>query len=57
LIPNLLVSLTLVPRLGKLRGFIRLFMPDFSWISLVCGSFAGIWALLRTGLILRALRE
>ncbi|MBP1701624.1 MAG: transport system ATP-binding protein [Chloroflexi bacterium] len=57
LIPNLLTALTLVPVLGKMGGFIRLFMPDFSWIALICGSFAGIWSFLRTGLILRTLRK
>ncbi len=57
LIPNLLVAFTLIPMLSKLRGFLRLFMPDFSWIALVCGSFAGLWSILRTGLILRALRK
>jgi hypothetical protein len=57
LIPNLLTTLTLVPMLSKMRGFIRLFMPDYSWIAMICGSFAGIWAFLRTGLILRTLRK
>ena len=57
LIPNLLVACTLVPMLGKMRGFLMLFMPDFSWIALICGSFAGIWTFLHTGLILRALRK
>jgi CubicO group peptidase (beta-lactamase class C family) len=54
LIPNLLVALTLVPMLSKLRGFLRLFMPDFSWIAMVCGSFAMIWSFLRTRLLLSA---
>jgi CubicO group peptidase (beta-lactamase class C family) len=57
LIPNLLAALTLVPVLGKLRGWIRLFMPDFSYIAPICGSFALVWGFLRTGLILRALRK
>jgi hypothetical protein len=57
LIPNLLAALMLVPMLGKMRGFIKNFMPDYSWIALVCGSFSGIWAFLRTGLILQALRK
>jgi hypothetical protein len=30
-------------------------MPDLSWIARICGSFAGIWAFLSTGLILRSL--
>ncbi len=57
LIPNLLTSFTLIPMLGKMRGFIRLFMPDYFWVAMICGSFAGIWAILRTGLILRTLRK
>jgi CubicO group peptidase (beta-lactamase class C family) len=57
LIPNLLTALTLAPMLGKMRGFMKLFAPDYSWIALICGSFAGIWAFLRTGLILRMLRK
>ncbi len=57
LIPNLLVALSLVPMLGKMSGFIRLFMPDFSWIAWICGSTAGIWAILRSGLILQTLRK
>jgi CubicO group peptidase (beta-lactamase class C family) len=55
LIPNLLAVLTLVPVMSKMRGWVRLFMPDFSWIAWICGSFAGIWAILRTVLILKAL--
>ncbi len=33
LIPNLLVALSLIPVLGKRRGYLRLYMPDFSWIA------------------------
>jgi CubicO group peptidase (beta-lactamase class C family) len=55
LIPNLLTALTLVPLLSKIRGFLMLFAPDFSWIALISGGFASIWIFLRTGLILRAL--
>jgi hypothetical protein len=57
LIPNLLVILTLIPILDPMRGFWMLFMPDFSWIAMICGGFAGIWLFLRTGLILRTLRK
>ena len=39
---NLLTALTLVPMLSKMRGFIKLFMPDFTWIALICGTFAAI---------------
>ena len=57
LIPNLLVALTLIPMLGKMRGYLMLYMPDYSWIAMVCGSFAGIWTFLRTGLVLLSLRN
>jgi CubicO group peptidase (beta-lactamase class C family) len=57
LFPNLLLSLTLVPMVGKMRGWIRLFLPDFSWIAYINGSFAAIWAFLRTHLVLQAWRK
>lgn len=57
LIPHLLLTLTLIPALGKIRKFLMLFAPDFSWIARICGGFAGLWVFLRTGLILRALRK
>lgn len=57
LIPNLLTALTLIPMLGKRRGYLKLYMPDFSWIALTSGSFALIWSFLRTGLILQAPRK
>jgi CubicO group peptidase (beta-lactamase class C family) len=58
LIPNL----TLMGILGYLRSsgllrFMNLFMPDLAWITRICGSFAGIWAPLRTRLILKAYRK
>ena len=56
LIPNLLVVLTLIPLLGPMRGFWRLFTPDYAWIATIGGGFAGIWSFLRTGLVLRAFR-
>jgi hypothetical protein len=57
LVPNLLVAASLIPMLGKRRGYLRLYMPDFAWIARVCGSFALVWSLLRTGLVLQALRR
>jgi CubicO group peptidase (beta-lactamase class C family) len=57
LIPNLLVALTLLPMLGKRRGYLMLYMPDYSWIAMVCGSFSLAWMVLRTGLVLRILRK
>lgn len=56
LIPHLSIALTLIPMLGKMRGFIKLFMPDYSWIATICGSISLVWSFLRTGLTLRALR-
>jgi CubicO group peptidase (beta-lactamase class C family) len=57
LILNLLVALNLVPMLGKRRGYLMLYKPDSSWTVLLCGSFALVWSVLRTGLILRTLRK
>ena len=57
LIPNLSVALTLIPMLSKMRGFVMLFMPDYSWVAMICGSFSLVWSFLRTGLILRTLRK
>jgi len=56
-IPHLLVTLTLIPALRPIRKFLMLFAPDFSWIARICGSFAGLWVFLRSGLILRSLRK
>ena len=53
LVPNLLVALTLAPLLSKMRGWMLLFMPDFSWIAHINGAFAALWACLRTALIVR----
>jgi CubicO group peptidase (beta-lactamase class C family) len=58
LIPNL--SLAAIPLFLRVRGMLRfmlLFTPDFFWIVLICGGFAGVWTFLRTGLILGALRK
>jgi len=55
LVPNLLVALTLKPMLGKRRGYLKLFMPDYSWIAMICGGFSLAWSFLRTGLVLGAL--
>jgi CubicO group peptidase (beta-lactamase class C family) len=53
LIPNL--SLAAIPvsiLISKMFGFLKLFAPDFTWVTMICGAFAGIWTFLRTGLIL-----
>ncbi len=57
LLPNLLVALTLIPLLGAMRGFWKLFMPDFTWIAMISGGFAALWAFLRTELVIRTLRK
>lgn len=58
LIPNLsLAALPAFFRASGLLGYFKLYNPDVYWISLICGGWAGIWTFLRTGLILRALRE
>ncbi len=56
LIANLLPALTLVPMLGRRRGYRKLYMPDFSWIAMVCGGFSLAWSIVRTGLVLGTLR-
>ena len=58
LIPNLSLAAILVYlRSSGLLRFLHLFMPDLAWIARISGGFAGIWAFLRTGLILRTLRK
>ena len=57
LIPNLSAALTLKPMLGKRRGYLRLYMPDWARIAMVSGSIALVWSFLRTGLVLGALRR
>ncbi len=58
LIPNLLLAaLPVYLLVSKMLGFMLVLMPDISWIALICGGFAGVWAFLRTGLILRTLQE
>lgn len=57
MIPDLLAALTLKSMLGKRRAYLRLYMPDYSWIATVCGSFSLVWSLLRTALYLRTLRN
>ena len=58
LIPNLSLAAILVYlRSNGLLRFMHLFMPDLAWILQVSGGFAGIWAFLRTALVLRAVRK
>lgn len=57
LIPNLTLAalLAYLCSSGLIR-FMDLFMPDLAWIARTSGGFASVWALLRTGLMLRWLR-
>jgi CubicO group peptidase (beta-lactamase class C family) len=58
LIPNLSLAVFLVYlRSSRMIRFLDLYMPDVAWIARISGSFAGLWALLRTGLILGVLRK
>jgi CubicO group peptidase (beta-lactamase class C family) len=58
LVPNLTLAAILVYlRSNGLLRFMHVFMPDLSWIARISGGFAGIWAFLRTGLILQTLRK
>ncbi len=58
LVPNLsLVALLAYLRSSGLIRFMHLFMPDLAWIARISGGFAGIWAIVRTVLILRARRR
>ena len=55
-------NLSLAAGVGYLRssgllGFMHLFMPDLAWVARISGGFAGIWAILRTGLIVWSLRR
>ena len=58
MIPNLTVAATPIALAASpLHGFLLLFAPDISWLARICGSFAGVWIFVRTGLILRTLRN
>ena len=58
LVPNLSLAAILVYlRSTGLLRFLSMFMPDLAWIARFSGSLAALWAVLRTGLIFRALRK
>ncbi|HSM71224.1 MAG TPA: serine hydrolase, partial [Anaerolineales bacterium] len=58
LIPNLsLAAILNYLRTSGLLRFMRLYMPDLAFIAQVSGGLAGIWAVVRTVLILRLLRK
>ena len=58
LFPNLtLAGILVYLRSTGMIHFVDLFMPDLAWIARISGVFALVWSLLRTGLILQALRK
>ena len=58
MLPNLLVAATPIAQAASpLSGFLWLYAPDLSWLARICGSFAGVWIFLRSGLILWTLRK
>jgi hypothetical protein len=58
LIPNLtLTSFLVYLQSSRMIRFLHLFMPDLAWIARISGGFSGIWAILRTGLILLTMRK
>jgi hypothetical protein len=55
LIPNLaLAGILAYLRSSGLIRFLHFYMPDLAWTVRMSGGFAGAWALLRTGLVLRS---
>jgi CubicO group peptidase (beta-lactamase class C family) len=57
LVPNLSLAAVLAYlRSSGLLRFLHLYLPDLAWIARISGGFAGLWALLRTGLMLRSRR-
>ena len=55
IIPNLvLVSCSLWLLTSGVLKFWLFYLPDLSWLALICGGFAAVWICVRTSLILRA---
>lgn len=49
------LSLAAIPLFFRSRGrpgYLRLCMPDVYWAALLSGGFAGLWAILRAGLVM-----
>lgn len=58
----LLSNLSFAAMLATLRStgalrFLRLFTPDLAWTAKFCGTFALVWGIVRTGLLLGARRD
>lgn len=56
LLPNFLAVVTLLPLLSKRRGYLMLYMPDYSWLALLGGSLAFVWSLWSGRQLFRILR-
>jgi len=54
LIPNLLTASALLFILGKTFNYKLVYMPDVAGTSLVSGSFAALWSIVRSGLVWKA---
>jgi CubicO group peptidase (beta-lactamase class C family) len=55
IIPNLvLVSCSLWLLTSGVLKFWLFYLPDLSWLALICGGFAAVWICVRTSLILQA---
>jgi hypothetical protein len=57
LLPNLGALLAMKPLLGKRRGYLRLYMPDYAWLAQAAGGAAALWSVLGTWLLLRVRRR
>ncbi len=62
ILPPLIANLSLAAILAYLRSsrlinFMDLFMPDLAWVARISGGFAGLWASLRTRLVIQSLRK
>ncbi|HSB91379.1 MAG TPA: serine hydrolase domain-containing protein [Anaerolineales bacterium] len=56
LLPHLsLAALPVYLRSSGLLRYMDLYMPDFAWLARISGGFAALWAIVRTGLVLRAM--
>jgi hypothetical protein len=53
---SLLPALMLWPVLGRRRGYLQLYMPDFALLAWVCGGLALLWSVVRTWLVLWVLK-
>lgn len=56
-LPNLIAAMMLIPMFTKMRGWIDLFMPDFSLIARFYGGFAVAWTFLRVVIIKATMRK